>query len=337
MRVCMYERQSHMGHVQRLGMFFNNSTIIDVNRVHAIDLELKGYKNAQARADHLTPSSLSQLLKVSEAPIDHLADIFYMYEQQMKAGVLKTKNLADSSFDMKDDKKAKLASPLDEIHCYRDFFTHEKHVKKGFEKRGEAMPEAWYEMPVYYKGATAGFIGHQDEIMWPNYTDKLDFELELACVIGRDGFNITAEEALDHVFGFTILNDISARDIQRKEMSVRLGPSKGKDFCSILGPVIVTSDEFNFKDPDVLMTATINGEEWSRGKSSDAKYSWSEMIEFASREEWLIATDLLGSGTVGTGCGLELDRWLQPGDKVELEIEKIGKLINFVGSKREKA
>jgi 2-keto-4-pentenoate hydratase/2-oxohepta-3-ene-1,7-dioic acid hydratase in catechol pathway len=326
-----------MGHVQRLGMFFNNSTIIDVNRVHAIDLELKGYKNAQARADHLTPSSLSQLLKVSEAPIDHLADIFYMYEQQMKAGVLKTKNLADSSFDMKDDKKAKLASPLDEIHCYRDFFTHEKHVKKGFEKRGEAMPEAWYEMPVYYKGATAGFIGHQDEIMWPNYTDKLDFELELACVIGRDGFNITAEEALDHVFGFTILNDISARDIQRKEMSVRLGPSKGKDFCSILGPVIVTSDEFNFKDPDVLMTATINGEEWSRGKSSDAKYSWSEMIEFASREEWLIATDLLGSGTVGTGCGLELDRWLQPGDKVELEIEKIGKLINFVGSKREKA
>jgi 2-keto-4-pentenoate hydratase/2-oxohepta-3-ene-1,7-dioic acid hydratase in catechol pathway len=334
MRICMYERHSHLGRVQRLGMFFNNSTIIDVNLVHAIDLELKGYKNAQARADHLTPPSLAKLLNTSERPLDHFADIFYMYEQQMKDGVLKTKNIADSSFDLKDDKKARLACPIDEIHCYRDFFTHEKHVKKGFEKRGEPMPEAWYEMPVYYKGATAGFLGNQDEIMWPNYTDKLDFELELACVLASDGFNIKAEHAYEHIFGFTILNDISARDIQRKEMSVRLGPSKGKDFCSILGPIIVTADEFDFKDPDLLMTATINGDEWSRGRSSEAKFSWGEMIEFASREEWLMATDLLGSGTVGTGCGLELDRWIQSGDKIELEIENIGKLTNFVGYKR---
>ena len=114
-------------------------------------------------------------------------------------------------------------------------------------------------------------------------------------------------------------------------MSVRLGPSKGKDWCSIMGPVIVTSDEFNFKDPDLLMTASINQEEWSRGRSSEAHYSWGEMIEHLTQDEWIIACDFLGSGTVGSGCGLELDRWIQPSDKIELTIEQIGTLTNWVG------
>jgi 2-keto-4-pentenoate hydratase/2-oxohepta-3-ene-1,7-dioic acid hydratase in catechol pathway len=223
---------------------------------------------------------------------------------------------------------------MDKINCYRDFFIHEKHVSKGFEKRNEKIPEAWYQIPVYYKGATSNFIGHEEEIMWPSYTQVLDYELELGIVIGKDGFNIQKNEAMTHIFGLTILNDISARDIQRKEMSVRLGPSKGKDFCTVIGPWIVTMDEFNWKMPDLKMTAKVNGSEWSRGQSGDGHYTISDMIGFASSEEWLCAGDLLGSGTVGTGCGLELERYPNPGDIIELEIEKIGILRNKVGQKR---
>ena len=115
-------------------------------------------------------------------------------------------------------------------------------------------------------------------------------------------------------------------------MAVRLGPAKGKDFCSVMGPVIVTADEFKGKEPDLTMTCEVNGEEWSRGQSGDAHYTWAQMIEHASKEEWLLATDFMGSGTVGTGCGLEIDKWIQPGDIMVLEIEGIGKLKNIVGN-----
>jgi 2-keto-4-pentenoate hydratase/2-oxohepta-3-ene-1,7-dioic acid hydratase in catechol pathway len=129
-----------------------------------------------------------------------------------------------------------------------------------------------------------------------------------------------------------VFNDISARDIQKKEMAVRLGPAKGKDFCSIMGPVIVTADEFMGKEPNLKMSAIINGEVWSEGMTGDMHYTWAQMIAHASREEWVLATDFMGSGTVGTGCGLEIDKWIQPGDVVELEIEKIGKLKNIIGT-----
>ena len=146
-----------------------------------------------------------------------------------------------------------------------------------------------------------------------------------------DGFNLTEKSSLQHIFGLTILNDISARDMQKKEMAIRLGPAKAKDFCSIIGPVITTIDEFGHKEPDLTMIARINGEEWSRGQSGDAYYSFSQMIAHVSQDEWILAGDLLGSGTVGTGCGLELSKWIKSGDIVELEIEHIGILSNKVG------
>ncbi|MEX1098954.1 MAG: fumarylacetoacetate hydrolase family protein, partial [Bacteriovoracaceae bacterium] len=113
---------------------------------------------------------------------------------------------------------------------------------------------------------------------------------------------------------------------------VRLGPAKGKDFCSVMGPVILTADEFQGQEPSLKMQAWVNGELWSEGMTSDSHYSWAQMIEHAGREEWILATDFMGSGTVGTGCGLELDKWIQPGDVLELEIEKIGTLKNIVGT-----
>ena len=336
MKVCTYVRQTPLGQFKRLGIFLNETTIVDVNLVWQKFYELEGVYSVKQKALEVAPNLMSSFLKsYQESAIEMLQETLETYKDFAQHGILKTNDLADLAFDLQDSNRekseVKLDCPLDQINVYRDFYIHEKHVAKGFEKRNEPIPPAWYEIPAYYKGATAGFIGPDTVIPWPSYTQKLDFELELGVVIGKDGKNIKAENALDHVFGYTIFNDISARDIQKKEMAVRLGPAKGKDFCSVMGPVIVTADEFQ-GEPNLLMTATINGEEWSRGHSGDGHYTWAQMIEHASREEWLITTDFMGSGTVGTGCGLEIDKWIQPGDTIVLEVEKIGKLKNIIGT-----
>ena len=151
----------------------------------------------------------------------------------------------------------------------------------------------------------------------------------MAAVIGRKGRNIKAGEARPYIAGFTIMNDFSARDIQRKEMAVALGPAKGKDWCTAFGPLLVTADEIG--DPyNLKMTARVNGEVWSEGTSGSIFHHFERMIEFITEDDTIYPGDILGSGTVGTGCGLELDRWVQRGDTIELEIEKIGVLCNRI-------
>lgn len=332
MKIVTYLHRHGLGTEKRLGILVNETTILDPNFVFACDFEREGRFNPKERANVHCPSSLHQLLHLRENPLEILHEAWGLMLFLEKCGTFEmldgTKYLVALN-----EKNISLSAPLDKIETYRDFFAHEKHVAVGFKKRNEPIPQAWYELPVYYKGATAGFIGPEQEILWPSYTDVLDYELELGMVVGLDGKNIKAKDAHKHIFGFTVLNDISARDIQRKEMTVRLGPAKAKDFCSIIGPVITTADEFKNTEPDLLMTAKVNGVEWSRGQSGDAHFTWAEMIEHVSREEWVLAGDLFGSGTVGTGCGLELDKWIRPGDLLELEIENIGKLINRVGKK----
>ena len=333
MKVVTYRYQHQYGIETRLGLLVDDVTILDPNLAFACDFEREGRFNPRERANDYCPPSLNRLLRLKENPLDILHEASGLMIFLEKCGTMQMKD-GTQYLRKLDNKVISLAAPLDKIETYRDFYAHEKHVAVGFKKRNEKIPEAWYEIPAYYKGATAGFIGPHDEILWPSYTDVLDYELELGLVIGKDGYNIKSKEAHKHVFGFTILNDISARDIQKKEMSIRLGPAKGKDFCSIIGPVITTIDEFESIEPNLLMTAKVNGVEWSRGFSADSHFSWEEMITHVAKDEWLLAGDLLGSGTVGTGCGLELDKWIKPGDKLELEIEKIGKLINVVGSKQ---
>jgi 2-keto-4-pentenoate hydratase/2-oxohepta-3-ene-1,7-dioic acid hydratase in catechol pathway len=333
MKVVTYLHHHNLGVVKRLGILLDDKTILDPNLVYACDFEREGRFNARQRADHHCPSSLNALLTLKENPLEilQMALGLNIFLEKVGAPTLKdgTKYLIDLSTN-----NISFGAPLDKIETYRDFFAHEKHVEVGFIKRGEKIPEAWYEIPAYYKGATAGFIGHEAEILWPSYTDVLDYELELGMVIGLDGFNVREKDAHKHIFGFTILNDISARDIQRKEMQIRLGPAKGKDFCSIIGPVITTADEFDSAEPNLLMTAKVNGELWSKGFSGDSHFSWAQMITHVARDEWILAGELFGSGTVGTGCGLELDKWIKSGDVLELEIEGIGKLINTVGKKK---
>ncbi len=336
MKICNYTYNT--GHLpqKRLGILIEEEgIIIDPNLAWATEYEREGRFNPLLRAESKCSSSLYKILNGSDDPIEVLEEGYGIYLFLQKIGIDSMRDGTSISFKISEE-NVSLNSPMDKIETYRDFYAHEKHVAKGFEKRNEKIPEAWYQIPAYYKGPSCGFIGHESEILWPAYTDILDYELELGMVVGKCGKNIRESHALDHIFGFTVLNDVSARDIQKKEMAVRLGPAKGKDFCSVLGPVITTFDEFDFKEPDLLMTAKINGEEWSRGQSGDAHFSWAQMIAHVSQDEWVLPADLFGSGTVGTGCGLELDKWIKSGDTIELEIENIGKLTNKVGNKQVK-
>jgi 2-keto-4-pentenoate hydratase/2-oxohepta-3-ene-1,7-dioic acid hydratase in catechol pathway len=231
-----------------------------------------------------------------------------------------------------EDDGFKLLCPLDRVPSLRDFLAFEDHVKRGAERRDTSVPDYWYEAPVYYKGNHRSVVGPEEECHWPAYADVLDFELELAMIVGRRGRNIATDDAQRYIFGFAILNDFSARDIQAREMSAWLGPAKGKDFCTALGPCIVTIDEVG-AEPDLQMTCRVNGEEWGTARSSDAHWSWAEMLAHVSTCEDVYPGDVYGSGTPGGCCGLDLGRQLQQGDVVELEIEKIGVLRNVIGPK----
>ncbi len=229
-----------------------------------------------------------------------------------------------------DDPDMRLLTPLDRVDSLRDFLAFEDHVKRGAERRNSPVPDYWYQAPVYYKGNHRAVIGPDTECRWPPYTKWLDFELELAMIVGKRGRDIPATRAGEHIFGFTIFNDFSARDVQAKEVTAWLGPAKGKDFANALGPCIVTADEVG-SEPDLAMVCRVNGEEWGRGRSSDLHWSWAQMLEHVSCGEDVFAGDVYGSGTPGGCCGLDLGRRLEPGDLVELEIERIGILRNTIG------
>lgn len=227
---------------------------------------------------------------------------------------------------------AVLLAPL-RPRTLRDFLTFEGHLKNAFAGLGKAIPDEWYTVPAYYKGLPDTVIGPDAEIPWPSYTDRLDHELELAAVIGTAGKDIPAERALDHVFGYTIWNDMSARDTQQRELPVGMGPCKAKDWdgSNVLGPCIVTADELDISD--VALRVRINGEEWGGDSTANMHFSFADLIAYASQDLTLRPGEVLGSGTATGGSGLELDRWLQPGDLIEMEADGIGVLRNRVGTK----
>lgn len=222
--------------------------------------------------------------------------------------------------------------PMDRMSSLRDFLAFEDHVKRGAARREGEVPEYWYHAPIYYKGNHRALIGPDEACRWPAYTKRLDFELELGMIVGKRGRDIDAAEAGGYIFGFTIYNDFSARDIQAREMSAWLGPAKGKDFANAFGPCIVTADDLG-TEPDLEMICRVNGEQWGRARSSDAKWTWADMIAHVSQAEDIFPGDVYGSGTPGGCCGLDLGRELAHGDVVELEIESIGVLRNPVAER----
>lgn len=247
----------------------------------------------------------------------------------------------------------RLCSPVPRPEQIRDFLCFEGHVKQcratKFKRTLGDAPDAqeqfdafvrnggldivpvWYERPIYYKANRFSVIGTGQDIEWPSYSDLLDYELEFGIFIGKGGKNISRQNAHEHIFGYCIFNDVSARDTQVHEAAAQIGPSKGKDFDTgnVIGPWIVTADEI--PDPyNLTMVARINGEEWSRGHSSGMAHRFEDMIACVSEEETIHPGEFFGSGTVTNGCGLELDRWIRPGDTIELEVEGIGVLRNRI-------
>jgi fumarylacetoacetate (FAA) hydrolase len=237
--------------------------------------------------------------------------------------------------------EVKFLSPL-RPKTLRDAYAFETHVKTANRNRGQEVPENWYKFPVFYFSNPNNDFGHEDEIPYPSYTNAMDYELEIAAVIGKSGINIKAEDVPNHIFGYTIFNDWSARDLQVQEMKVNFGPVKSKDFASSFGPVIVTHEALADKATerpgvyDLSMTARVNGVELSRGNFNDIYWSFEDIIARASQSVMLNPGDVIGSGTVGTGCLYELTKfqgpWLNHGDVVELEIERIGILRNTIQS-----
>jgi 2-keto-4-pentenoate hydratase/2-oxohepta-3-ene-1,7-dioic acid hydratase in catechol pathway len=231
-----------------------------------------------------------------------------------------------------------LLAPLPVPESIRDCLVFEAHLQnamKAWERLANRpvteIPKVWYERPTWYKGNRFSVVGPEAEVQWPSYSEMMDFELELACVVGRKGRDIPAARGLAHVFGFTIFNDFSARDMQMVERPLGMGPMKGKDFDTgnVFGPWIVTTDEIG--DPQNLeMEVRVNGERWGGGNSGGMQHSFANILAFISGSETLYPGEIIASGTVGTGCGLELTRFLKPNDVVELEIEKIGVLRNRI-------
>ncbi|HEV7604673.1 MAG TPA: fumarylacetoacetate hydrolase family protein [Candidatus Limnocylindrales bacterium] len=217
----------------------------------------------------------------------------------------------------------------------RDFYAFERHVKTMWERRGGEVPETWYRLPIFYFSNVSEIRGPDDPVWSPAASRELDYELEVAALVDTPAVDLAPERAEEAIGGYSIFNDWSARDLQREETVVRLGPAKGKDFASTFGPYLVTSDELADARMgtgyDLAMTAQVNGSETSRGRWSDAQFSFGEMLARASADARLRPGDLIGSGTVGTGCLLEvrdttLGRYLEPGDVVTLQVERLGHL-----------
>lgn len=311
MKLVTFEVATPLGPVERLGAL-RGGRIVDLNLAAAHRYRALGKARPEARADFFVPPCLQGLLNGGAEA---------MAEARLALAAHKGPSWKEN--------EVRLLAPLPRPRSLRDFFAFEDHAKAGAKRRNEPLAPEWYEQPVYYKGNPCSIIGPGAVIPWPSFTRKLDFEFEIAAVVGTAGTDIAVKNAKKHIAGYIVMNDCSARDIQRNEMVCRMGPAKGKDFATVLGPYLVTSDEWNGKIPELKVR--VNGKEWSRSKGTQPYWNFATMLSHASQGETLLPGDLLGSGTYFTGCGLDMARWIKPGDRLELDAGPLGTLKNTVG------
>ena len=303
MRLVTYSRESaEAGRGPRLGALHENG-VVDLRDASE---SLRGGDRA---GDLRVPSTMMELLCLEDAGMEAArAALAHGLEQ----GIIGAAG------------EARLHSPLPRPSSLRDFMTVEQHLIGC----GATPPDEWYNIPAYWKGNPEAVFGPDDDIRWPHYAHNLDFEFEVGAVIGRRGTRIPRKTAESYIAGYTIFNDWSARDIQRRESEVRVGPGLGKDFATSLGPCLIVSADF---DPySAPMRVRVNGELWSEGDMSDMRWTFDELVSHLSEEQVLVPGDVLGSGTMGNGCCIELKRTLHPGDVVELEVEGLGTLANRI-------
>lgn len=321
MKFASVEIDEPTGPTRRLGVLDDDGRLVDVTAAYAAALEHAGEADPIAVARTHAPPDMTAFLERGDRAMEAAARArSFAAEHDVATG-------PDGARLRYEENEVRLLSPVPEPNAIRDFMSVEEHVRNAL---GEDIPDVWFEMPVYYK-ADADCVGHPgQDIEWPAYTEELDYELELCAVIGKRGRDVPAAEADAYIAGYTIYNDLSARDVQFEEMAAQLGPAKGKDFVgsNVFGPYLVTPDEIDIEN--VSMRATVNDEVWSEGTLGAWQHSFADMIEHLTQNLYVHPGDLIGSGTVGRGCGLELGRHLSPGDTVALEVEGIGTLRNRV-------
>ncbi len=311
MKLATFEVEDETGPVWRLGVV-DGDELLDVTAGHARLLANEGDPRPVEVAEALTPPDMLEFLRAGEDAMNAARRVL-----NTDLGDERAPNDARIRYPLD---AVRLRSPLPRPNTIRDFSVFEEH--------GSENPEAWYEIPAYYKGNPDSVVPPNADVEWPAYEDHLDYELEVAAVIGREGRDVDADDAGAYIAGYTIFDDFSARDYQMREMKMGLGPGKGKDFANGFGPYLVTSDVF---DPtDAAMRAYVDGELWSEGNLGEMYHSFGDLVEHASMGETIHPGDVLGSGTVGGGCGYDLDRWIEPGATIELEVEGIGTLRHRV-------
>lgn len=329
MKLCTFEVIGNFGNIRRIGMVTPKGCILDLNAAYALTLSKRdNHPRAQVIADAVLPPDMVEFLRneihgprtIAEI-VDFLGDSI---DDERLRGINREKIVWDEG-------EVSLLAPLPRPLSIRDTLSFLDHLRNAMPE-GMDIPPVYRDIPaIYYKGNCASVQGPGTDIVWPHYTEQLDYELEFAAVIGKKGTNIFAEDAWDHIAGYMIFNDVSARDIQSREMGGMLGPAKGKDMDTgnVFGPYLVTPDEFDPRKENAMI-ARINGEEWSRGTTNMMDHDFGAIISYISQCETLYPGDVIGSGTVPTGCGIELKKYIKPGDVVELEVEGLGVLRNRV-------
>jgi len=323
MRLITFSVATPLGEMQRVGALLDGRAV-DLSAVYAEMLARDGVHAAQEVAQAIIPPDMVAFI------------------ERWPLG----RDVAGRALAFARDVDARAANRFGARMCYaaedyrlrvplrprriKDYLVYEAHKKKAMERRGLPMPELWYRMPTYTNRNILGLADPGQDVVWPGYSQKLDFEFEIGVVIAKAGKNIRPEDASAHIAGFTIFNDFSARDIQADEGKIGAGAGKSKDFDfgNVLGPCIATPDEIDAMSIEMILR--VDGEEWSRGSTRGMKFSWGQIIENASREETIFPGDVFASGTMDGGCCVELERWFKAGAVIEMEARGIGVLRNRV-------
>ena len=326
MKLVSFEIATLLGPFTRLGALWREH-VVDINLSAAARFARLGHAQPRLLADALLPPDMLAFLDLGQDALTEARHALDFAAAEIDKHGAPAGPRGERVVHKQGD--VRLLAPL-QPRSLRDFFAYEDHALKAWARAGSALPASWYEHPVYFKCNHREIYGPDEEVPWPSYTRRFDFEAEVACVVGTRGRGLTAKEAPAHIAGFTILDDFSARDVMKSEFGCGMGPAKGKDFAYGLGPCLVTADEAG-PEADLEIQVRVNGELWSRGRTGDRYWSWGLMLSHVSQEETLYPGDVLGSGTFFRGCGLDLERWVNPGDEVELRVEKLGSLRHRIG------
>jgi 2-keto-4-pentenoate hydratase/2-oxohepta-3-ene-1,7-dioic acid hydratase in catechol pathway len=324
MRLVSFELPTPAGALTRVGAVLGDGRYADLQSAYRAVLSDTASKAGAARLAAATiPSDMVAFIENGRIALDAAQSALDWVAANGDTFADTTLAFAPSA--------VKLLAPIPRPPLIRDFMAFETHLKNIYPKLGRDIPPEWYNLPIYYKGNPSAVGADGDAIEMPVYATNMDFEFEFAAVIGKGGTNIPREDAMSHIFGYMIYNDFSAREIQQREMSVGLGPAKGKDFerGHVFGPWLVTADEI----PDIYalrMQATVSGQPWCDTSTSTMHWRFDQMIAHASTNEKVVAGEIFGSGTVGGGSAAEMGKTLGRGDETVLTMDRLGTLTNRI-------